>query len=409
MPVAIQADSNFSVGRVYGPFLEGTSYKSYKLVSFANDTIQSARASHILFKLEDKATAEQVLAEAIAGAVFAELPKQHGTDGTKEKGGDLDEFTTGQMVAPFQAAVFSAKKLGVLPTLVETQFGFHIIKVTNLVKTKEITKKYKIVTLDKELIASRQTRDNAYRDASIFLKEATNYATFTAKAKEKNLTVQTAENIAPTAQGFNTLSSAREIVQWAYRDADKEEVSKVFELNNDVYVIAVVKDEYSKDDLTLSSVKEEVKRAYLNDKKAAQLTTEIKALTGTLAEKQQKLVTDKKYYAALQSNAPGINLENPYISGAGQEVTVISTAFGLQKGKESDVIQGDNGVYVIQTQEVVIAKEVADYTNSKNALLGELQGGAPSRYGASANSETQKINEVIKNKAKIKDLRYNIY
>ena len=46
------------------------------------------------------------------------------------------------------------KKLGVLPTLVETQFGFHIIKVTNLVKTKEITKKYKIVTLDKELIAT---------------------------------------------------------------------------------------------------------------------------------------------------------------------------------------------------------------------------------------------------------------
>lgn len=410
LPAAIKADSNISVGNVYGPFLEGNSYNSYKVTSFINDTTKAARASHILFKAEDKTKAEEILAEAKAGADFAELAKQYGTDGTKNKGGDLEEFTTGQMVAPFQEAVFSAKKLGVLPTLVESQFGFHIVKVTGLVKVKEIAKKYKVVTLNKELIASRQTRDNTYREASLFAKEVTTIDAFKTKAEEKGLKIEVAENVVSTAQNVKTLSSAREIVQWAYREAEQNQLSKVFELANEKYVIAVVTKTVTKDQLVLDAVKDDVKKAYLIDKKAEKLTSEVKVLSGTLAEKKQKLVDEKKYHGALQKTANGINLENPYISGVGEEATVVSQAFSLEKDKESDVIKGKNGIFIITLNDATFAQEVADYSSSKNKILQELKGSSGPRYGnVSLGGDSQKINEVIKDKANIKDLRYNVY
>ena len=85
------------------------------------------RASHIL--VEDQALAEEIKAELDGGADFAELAQQHGTDGTKERGGDLGWFDEGQMVPAFAEAAFGAEE-GVVVGPVETQFGWHLILVT---------------------------------------------------------------------------------------------------------------------------------------------------------------------------------------------------------------------------------------------------------------------------------------
>jgi foldase protein PrsA len=88
------------------------------------------RASHILFKPEDKATAEKVLAQIKAGSDFASLAKQYSIDtATASKGGDLGWPTT-PYVAEFQAALDSLK-VGMLSGLVQTPYGWHIIKVTD--------------------------------------------------------------------------------------------------------------------------------------------------------------------------------------------------------------------------------------------------------------------------------------
>ena len=90
----------------------------------------SVKASHILIK--EKAKAEEVLKKAKAEkADFAALAKQYSEDpGSAEKGGDLGFFTKEQMVEPFSKAAFSMKP-DTVSDLVQTEFGYHIIKVTD--------------------------------------------------------------------------------------------------------------------------------------------------------------------------------------------------------------------------------------------------------------------------------------
>lgn len=94
---------------------------------------KEVRASHILLKEADKAKAETVLKEALKkGADFAALAKKHSTGPSGPKGGDLNFFKQGRMVPAFDKVAFSTAKGKVHPKLVKTQFGWHIIKVTDV-------------------------------------------------------------------------------------------------------------------------------------------------------------------------------------------------------------------------------------------------------------------------------------
>ena len=76
-----------------------------------------------------KAKAEEVLAKLRAGGDFAALAKEHSGDpSNKDRGGDLGWFGRGMMVKPFEDAAFALKP-GELSGIVETQFGYHIIKL----------------------------------------------------------------------------------------------------------------------------------------------------------------------------------------------------------------------------------------------------------------------------------------
>lgn len=78
---------------------------------------------------EAKAKAEDLRKQIIAGASFEELAKKESDDaGSGARGGDLGSFGHGQMVPEFEVAAFSAK-IGEIPPVVKTQFGYHIIKV----------------------------------------------------------------------------------------------------------------------------------------------------------------------------------------------------------------------------------------------------------------------------------------
>jgi len=102
---------------------------------------ESVRASHILIgvakdaapaaKQAARTEAEGVLKRVKAGEDFAALAKQYSKDpGSAAVGGDLNYFPKGQMVPAFDAAAF-ALKTGEVSDLVETEFGFHIIKLTD--------------------------------------------------------------------------------------------------------------------------------------------------------------------------------------------------------------------------------------------------------------------------------------
>ena len=98
---------------------------------------EQVRASHILLKTEGKddaavkAKAEDLLKKAKAGADFAELAKANSEDeGSAKNGGDLDFFGRGRMVPEFDQVAFTLQP-GQISDLVKTQYGYHIIKVTD--------------------------------------------------------------------------------------------------------------------------------------------------------------------------------------------------------------------------------------------------------------------------------------
>ncbi|HJR61860.1 MAG TPA: peptidylprolyl isomerase [Vicinamibacterales bacterium] len=101
------------------------------------DQFSGVRASHILIRPEGfdeaskkkaRSAIDDVLRQAKGGGDFAELARKHSSDGSAQQGGDLGFFTKGSMVPEFSKAAFALQP-GQISDVVETQFGFHIIKV----------------------------------------------------------------------------------------------------------------------------------------------------------------------------------------------------------------------------------------------------------------------------------------
>ena len=113
--------------------------KEYESTKENYKQTEQVKASHILVrtlesmtkeeKLQAQAKAKKILDEALAGKDFAELAKANSEDGTAQSGGDLGWFEKGRMVPEFEEACFSGEVGKVYPKLVQTQFGYHIIKV----------------------------------------------------------------------------------------------------------------------------------------------------------------------------------------------------------------------------------------------------------------------------------------
>lgn len=90
--------------------------------------MKKAAARHILVKTQEHC--EELKSKIIAGADFAEVAKQHSTCPSGRQGGNLGEFTPGQMVKEFDEVVFSGEVNKVLGP-VKTQFGYHLIEITS--------------------------------------------------------------------------------------------------------------------------------------------------------------------------------------------------------------------------------------------------------------------------------------
>ncbi|MFS0865447.1 peptidylprolyl isomerase [Fredinandcohnia sp. 179-A 10B2 NHS] len=154
------------------------------------------KASHILVRVaedaseEDKAAAEAKIKEVqqklADGGDFAELAKEYSDDGSGQAGGDLGWFTKGQMVPAFEEAAFALKK-DEISEIVESDYGFHIIKVTGVVENfdkMEDAEKSEIRTalLQTNQDALTKALDKAIENADVKVKDKDFKDLFTTEA-----------------------------------------------------------------------------------------------------------------------------------------------------------------------------------------------------------------------------------
>ncbi|ODS33935.1 MAG: peptidyl-prolyl cis-trans isomerase [Candidatus Scalindua rubra] len=88
----------------------------------------TAKARHIL--VSSKEECDRLKDQIVNGEDFAEIAKEHSQCPSRQKGGDLGEFSPGQMVREFDQVVFS-EEVGKVHGPVKTDFGYHLIEITS--------------------------------------------------------------------------------------------------------------------------------------------------------------------------------------------------------------------------------------------------------------------------------------
>lgn len=384
------------VGQTYGPFITANStYVSYK-VSDQYQGTPRMRASHILFSTEGmdeagkanvKAEAERVLADIKANDNFEISARQYGQDGTAQNGGDLGWFAKEDFVEPFANAVYAANSVGLLPNVVETEYGYHIIKVTELPQSTYT----KLAVLELELVASDVTRNDAFRNADAFAAESGNRNEFTENATENGYRILQANNVDATSRNINNITNAREVVIWAFGDASAGEVSPVFELEN-AYVVASLVSRKEEGDASLDDVKDQVRQLVMNEKKAEMIKEK---LAGKTTLEEMKAV----FPDASINEAPGLRLSVSVVPGVGFAPRLIGSIFGLQSsGQLTQPVQEDIGVLVARLNSLTPSSEIGDYT-SYQAQLSQ----------SGSQRMTYQIMMALQDLAKVKDYRYKFF
>ncbi len=383
-------------GQTYGPYVTANStYVTYK-VSDQYEGTPRMKASHILFSTEGmddagkaavKAQAESVLADIKANGNFALAARQYGQDGTAQNGGELGWFAKEDFVEPFANAAYAAKSTGLLSGLVETEYGYHIIDVTELPKSTYT----KLAILELELLASDITRNEAFRNADSFAAESGNRNQFTEKATEKGYRILQANHVDATSRNLNNLQNAREVIIWAFGDASVGEVSKVFELD-DSYVVSTLVSRKKEGEAKLEDVREQVEQRVRNDKKAAMIAEK---LAGKTTLEEMKAV----FADAAINEIPDLKLNTSVIPGIGFAPKAIGSVFGLQSsGQITRPVQEDIGVVVARLNNLTPAAEIGDYTSYQAQLSM-----------AGSQRMTYTIMMALQDLADVKDFRYKYY
>jgi peptidyl-prolyl cis-trans isomerase D len=332
--------------------------------------------------------AQEVMAEIRKGADFGEKAAQYGTDGTASRGGDLGWFAEGQMVKEFNDYVKRSNKGDM--AIVKTQFGIHIVKVTENKSKKTVC----AGVLERAIEPSERTVNAAYNMASQFAAASVGGAeNFEAAVKEKGLSKRVADNLRDNDKSLAGLPDAREVVRWAY-NAKVGEVSDVFSLNN-LYIVATLSQIKEKDKANFDDVKERVTADYRKDKKAEQLMEKVKtamAGAGTLQDIATKL-------QVAVTPVVGQTFENANVAYVGPDNTFIGTIFGTKTtGKIVGPIKGDNAVYVANIIRFSDGPQVPDYAPYKTEIQNQLSQRV--EYGSF---------EVLKELKNVKDNRYKFY
>lgn len=365
---------NLPQGEIFGPY----KFNDFLAVSksLGRQAGVNAKASHILIaytgamranpavtrtKEEAQVKANEILAQVLANPnSFSMLAQVNSDDSSKQQGGDLGYFSKGQMTGKFNDFVFNNPigKIG----LVETEFGFHIISVTD--KQDGV----RLATIARKIEASEATTDQVYNKAVSFEMDA-NEKDFTEVAKANGLTVTPTVKLTAMDENVGAVYSQRQIVKWAFDKKTSVGDVKRYEVPNMGNVIVKLVKINEEGLMALDQARPLIENKLKNEKKVALIKAKIKGTT---------LDAIAKSTGVTVQSATDVTIENAVLPGFGQEQRAVATAFALAPNKVSGPIEGASAVFVVMQKSAVKAPAITDYSPYLSVLKGQ-SASAPGR------------------------------
>ena len=337
---------NLNNDQTYGPYLDGEYFKISRMLD--KKIGGSVRSSHILVaykgsknanpnvsrsKNEARKEANNILRKIRKSPKsFTELAFEFSDGPSKSRGGDLGFVQDGNMVKPFNDFIFS-KRVG-STGVVETDFGFHVIKVVakdDLVLLASITEKN---------VPSDATSDKVFNSATKLEMSLSKDGDLNALSSKENYTVKTVNGIQILDNDFPGLKDQRRIVQWLFTESTNVSDFKRFDLPKGGYLIAQVTKMVDEGLSNVQDVSYKVLPMVLKSKKADII---ISKNDNSLSIEEIAEINGIEVKKAL-----ALNQKNATITGSGLEPLVIGASFGTNLNETSDFIIGENGIYKLK-------------------------------------------------------------
>ena len=384
-----------NVGEIYGPYKDAGSYKVSKMMGRRPNG--SVKASHILIayegatranpevtrtKEEAEKEATRLLAEAKkSGVVFAELARDNSDGPSAPNGGDLGYFQQGTMVPAFNDFAFG-NDVGTIG-MVETDFGFHVIKVDD----KEDL--VQIATLSREVTASEETTNKLFTDATKFEMETiADESAFSEIAQKSEYLVRPVNKIKQLDENLPGLGAQRAIVQWAFNE--DTEVGEIKRFNiNDGYAIVQLTGIYREGLMSAEDASSTVLPIIRKERKAAQI------MAANQGKDMNAIASDNN---TTVSTASALTVKSPTIPGAGSEPVIVGTAYGMKEGETSGLLEGNTGIFKIEVTKKTEAPKLDNYATYANTLKTN-----------SANRVNSDVYNALKESSEIEDKRATFY
>ena len=360
------------VGTIVGPYEEAGGYKMSKLsqIKFLPDSV---KARHILIAFQgaerSNATRSGQDAKALADSLFEVIKADKTTFETISteynddvvaagKGGDLGYFSQGQMATAFNNYCFYNKTGDI--GLVFTQFGFHIIEITD---QKGSNKAVRVASIFRNVYSSEATMNDIYAKASTFASEAQRSEDYTALANESGYQLRPATNIKEFEDQIPGLGASRKIVQWAWDEEREEGSIGLIENNGQGYVVVILTDIFEEGYTPMEKVMGRVTEGAINKKKGEQL---VKQLEEAAAGKTELNAVAQAMNTTVKTQS--LNRKSVALTGAGNEPEIIGAMVSMQTNVLSKPMAGERAAYMFVVTSVNEAYDKQDYAEDQRNL-----------------------------------------
>ena len=279
------------------------------------------------------------------------------------------------MVKPFNDYVFKSNigRIGV----VETEFGFHVIKV---VAKEDLAK---VATIALKNVPSNFTSDSVFNVASKFEIELSKSQDLISTAESFEYESKSLSSITPLDHELPALGNQRNLVKWLFENDTKIGDYKRFDLSSGGYVLAQLKDVSNEGLMDVSAGSILALPELRKNKKADMIIKEnnqYNSLDDLSNEKGLEIVS-----------VSAINQSSPVVAQAGYEPVIIGNAFGLDVGETSGFFQGEEGVYMIKLVDINKVESPSTYLSFENQLSNKRRSDTESKILESFKSESKII------------------